>query len=329
MEDPTDQIESLRDWLVSEVAPGQRRLDRFLQSRLPGLSRRMVQELFSSGKIRINRRIAAKGDGVQCGDRITVTLPADLETLPLPDPSVQVTVLYQDPDLLVVDKPGLIPTHPLKAWEKGTLANGLVSRFPELRGVGPDPLEPGLVHRLDIGTSGLLIVARHPAARERLKKDLARRRWAKKYLALIRGSIEREEIITFPLAHHPGDPKKMMTVSAEGPPPRGRVYRAETRVRPRRRWPGTTLVEVDLITGVMHQIRVHLAGRGHPVIGDRLYGPESDPLSRLAEGRHFLHAGFIAFNQPLSGKRISCSSPLPADLQEALAALDEDLDGRE
>ncbi|MBI5583284.1 MAG: RluA family pseudouridine synthase [Deltaproteobacteria bacterium] len=326
MKEHSDPNEPNREWLVPEVAPGERRLDRFLQSRLPRLSRRMWQELFAAGKIRMNQRIAAKGDSVKSGDRINVNLPTGLDALPLADPSVRFTVPYQDPDLLVVDKPGLIPTHPLKVWERGTLANGLVSRFPELRGVGPEPLEPGLVHRLDTGTSGLLLVARQAEARERLKKDLARRRWTKKYLALVRGRLEREETITAPLAHHPGDRKKMMTVSADSPPPRGRVYRAETRVRPRQHWPEATLVEVDLVTGVMHQIRVHLAGRGYPVIGDRLYGPENDAVSPLATGRHFLHAHFISFDQPLTGERLSCSSPLPDDLQEALASLGPALD---
>jgi 23S rRNA pseudouridine1911/1915/1917 synthase len=318
MENHSSQNRTFREWQVPEITSGADRLDRFLRQRLPELSRRSWQDLFSSGKIYLNRRVAAKGDRIRTGDSIAVDLPATLEALPLSDPFVPFSLLYEDRELLIVDKPGLIPSHPLRVWEKGTLANGLVARFPELRGLGSDPLEAGLVHRLDTGTSGLIVAARNVAARDRLKKDLARRRWGKKYLALVRGEFVGEELISVPLAHAPGDLKRMVIVSAQGPPPRGRVYRAESRVRPRRHWPQGTLVEVDLITGVTHQIRVHLAGRGHPIIGDRLYGPEDDPDPALPAGRHFLHAFHISLPHPVTREVLVCTSPLPADLQRLL-----------
>ncbi len=276
---------------------------------------------FSSGKIHLNRRAAAKGDRIRTGDTIAVDLPVALEALPLADPTVPFSVLYEDRELLIVDKPGLIPSHPLRAWEKGTLANGLVARFPEGRGLGPDPLEAGLVHRLDTGTSGLIVAARNADARDRLKKDLALRRWEKRYLALVRGDFVGEEMITAPLAHASGDRKKMFIVAAQGPPPRGRVYRAATRVRSRRHWTQGTLVEVELITGVTHQIRVHLAGRGHPIIGDRLYGSAEGPGPALPAGRHFLHAFHIALPHPVTRERLVFTSTLPADLQQVLEAL--------
>ncbi|MCU0578086.1 MAG: RluA family pseudouridine synthase, partial [Desulfobacterota bacterium] len=294
MKDHFNRNGTVREWLVPRVAPDQRRLDRFLHVRLPALSRRSLQELFSAGKIRRNLRVAAKGDRIQDGDRITIDLPGHWEDLPLADPDVPFGLVYEDPDLLIVDKPGLIPSHPHRPWEKGTLANGLTARFPELGGRGPQALEAGLVHRLDTGTSGLLVAARNAEARARLQQDLARRRWEKKYLALVRGVVLGEEIITVPLAHHPGDRKKMTGLSDPDPRHRGRVYRAETRIRSRRQWPGVSLIEAELITGVTHQIRVHLAGRGHPVIGDRLYGPADDLFPGLPEGRHFLHAWSIA-----------------------------------
>jgi 23S rRNA pseudouridine1911/1915/1917 synthase len=319
MEHHFSQNRTFREWQVPEVAPGEGRLDRFLRQRLPELSRRSWQDLFSSGKIHLNRRVAAKGDRIRTGDSIAVDLPVALEALPLADPTVPFSVLYEDRDLLIVDKPGLIPSHPLRAWEKGTLANGLVAQFPELRGLGPDPLEAGLVHRLDTGTSGLIVAARNAEVRDRLKKDLALRRWEKRYLALVRGAFVGEHRITVPLAHDPGDRKKMFIVAAQGPPPRGRVYRTETWVHPRRHWPEGTLVEVDLITGVTHQIRVHLAGRGHPIRGDRLYGPADD--AALPAGRHFLHAFHIALPHPVTRERLVFNSTLPADLQQVLEAL--------
>jgi 23S rRNA pseudouridine1911/1915/1917 synthase len=324
MDNHSSQNKTFREWQVPEVASGEDRLDRFLRQRLPELSRRSWQDLFSSGKIHLNRRVAAKGVRIRTGDSIAVDLPAGLEALPLADPTVPFSVLYEDRELLIVEKPGLIPSQPLRAWEKGTLANGLVARFPEGRGLGPDPLEAGLVHRLDTGSSGLIVAARNAEARDRLKKDLALRRWEKRYLALVRGEFVGEEMITAPLAHASGDRKKMFIVSAQGPPPRGRVYRAATRVRSRRHWPQGTLVEVDLITGVTHQIRVHLAGRGHPIIGDRLYGPADDPA--LPAGRHFLHAFHIALPHPVTREILVCTSPLPADLQRVLDSWGPPLD---
>lgn len=321
MKDYSKPSGTFREWLVPRVAPDQIRLDRFLHLRLPELSRRSLQELFSAGKIRRNRRVAAKGDRIKDGDRITIDLPVQGEALPLADPAVPFCVLYEDPDLLIVDKPGLIPSHPHRAWEKGTLANGLTSLFPESAGLGASPLEAGLIHRLDTGTSGLLVAARNPEAWARLTHDLARRLWEKKYLALVQGVLLGEEIITVPLAHHPGDRKKMIGVSDRGTRPRGRVYRAETRIRSRRQWPGVSLIEAELITGVTHQIRVHLAGCGHPVMGDRLYGPADDPFPGLPEGRHFLHAWSIALPHPLRREKLVCTSSLPADLQRVLDSL--------
>ena len=170
------------------------------------------------------------------------------------------------------------------------------------------------------------MAARTAEARDRLKKDLTRRHWEKRYLALVRGEFVGEELITVPLAHAPGDRKKMCIVSAQGPPPRGRVYRGETRVRPRRHWPQGTLVEVDLVTGVTHQIRVHLAGRGHPIIGDRLYGPADKPCPALPAGRHFLHAFHIALPHPVTREILVCTSPLPGDLQRVLDSWGPPLD---
>jgi 23S rRNA pseudouridine1911/1915/1917 synthase len=320
MKDHTNHSATIREWLVLQVAPDQRRLDRYLHPLLPELSRSALQELFSTGKIRLNGRVAAKGDRIKIGDRIAANLPVGLESPPPADPSVPFAVLYEDRDILIVDKPGLIPTQPLRPWERGTLANGLVTRFPELRGAGPDPLEAGLVHRLDTGTSGLLVAARTPESHARLKQDLARRRWEKRYLALVRGEILAEEIITAPLAHDSGDRKRMVIVSAEDPREqrRGRIYRAETRVRPREHYPSATLVEVQLVTGVTHQIRVHLAGRGHPVVGDYSYGPADSPCFELPGGRYFLHAFQLVLPHPVTRDKLICTSPLPEDLREVL-----------
>ena len=309
-------------WIFPDGEPHELRADRFLQARIPELSRRMLWELFSAGNIRVNRQAARKGDKFRTGDRISVLLPAGLEAIPLPDPELTLKEIYRDQDLLVLDKPGLIPCIPLRAWETGTLANALVSRYPPQRGVGPKPLEAGLVHRLDGGTSGLLVAARNPESWDRLHLDLIRRRWVKKYLALVQGRLEGPLILQVPLANHPKNPKKMIPVPSEKVARRGRAYPAETRVLPLRPSPRLTLIEVDLVSGVRHQIRAHLAGINHPVVGDRLYGPESNPLPGLDEGRLFLHAHHLSLTHPGTGKRLTFSSPLPDDLRTELETIE-------
>jgi 23S rRNA pseudouridine1911/1915/1917 synthase len=321
MNDNSEPNRLILEWSYPVDHPAGIRLDRHIIPRLPHYSRKMVKELFAGGRILLNQRPASKGEKITPGDRIKVILPTPQSAVPLPDPSVKFSTIYQDQDLLVIDKPGGIPSHPLKVWEKGTLANALVGTYPELQGIGTNPLEPGLVHRLDKGTSGILVVGKNRLSWERLKQDLTGRRWNKKYLALVSGIIAPEGVIRQALAHHSGDRSRMMIVRDSEEPHRGRIFPAETRFRIVKSYQAFCLLEVDLITGVTHQIRVHLAGKGHPVLGDVLYEVVGAPTLGLAPGRIFLHAAGVELFHPTTRERLFFRSDLPDDLAGVLNIL--------
>jgi 23S rRNA pseudouridine1911/1915/1917 synthase len=307
-----------REWTFADGDSPPPRLERFLQKNLPALSRRNLQDLIADNLVLVNQRAAEKGYRLRAGDRVEIRLPGSLEFLPVPAPSLPLTLIYQDQELVVLDKPGLVPAHPLSPFETGTIANALVARFPELSGVGAKPLEAGLIHRLDSGTSGILVAGRTPAARSQLKQDLARRLWNKKYLALVWGIIASDGVIKQDLAHHPGDRSRMMIVRDTRDPHRGRILPAETRFRILKRFQDVCLLEADLISGVTHQIRVHLAEAGHPVVGDPLYGPERTLSFDLAPGRFFLHAVAVELPHPVTREKLLFQSGLPEDLRRVL-----------
>ena len=233
----------------------------------------------------------------------------------MPQPDLPIRIVHADAFVVVADKPAGMPSHPLKPGEKGTAANALVGRFPELASVGPQLREGGLVHRLDTDTSGLLLAARTEAAYAMLRAQFTARSVEKGYLALAQGEIHAGGEIALPLAH---DGPRMTAISdpeyaeAHGARP------AVTRFTPVERRGGFTLLDIEIPTGVMHQIRAHLAFIGHPLAGDSLYG---GPLLPGLD-RHFLHASRLAFAHP-DGSRARFESPLPPDLSAALAALGE------
>ena len=309
-----------REWIFAASESPPQRLEKFLQQEVPGLSRRNIQVLIAEGLVLVNHQAADKGYRLQAGDRLELWLPGPLEVFPVPESARNLTIIYQDKDLIIVDKPALVPTHPLSPFETGTLANTLVSRFPELNGVGPKALEAGLIHRLDTGTSGILVVGRNLVAWSQLKQDLARRLWSKKYLALVAGIIE-PKLVTLPLAHHPTDRRRMVALKDQRDPHRGRIFPAETRFRVLKRFRYFCLLEAELITGVTHQIRVHLAESGHPVVGDPLYGKERPPAFDLAPGRLFLHAAVVELLHPVTRKKLLFQSGLPEDLQGVMSSL--------
>jgi 23S rRNA pseudouridine1911/1915/1917 synthase len=309
-----------REWIFAAGDLPPQRLEKFLQQKFPDLSRRNIQALIAKGLVLVNHTAADKGYRLQAGDRLELRLPGLMEAYPVPEPARNLTIIYQDKDLIVADKPALIPTHPLSPFETGTLANALVSRFPELVGVGPKPLEAGLIHRLDTGTSGILVAGRNQTAWSQLKQDLARRLWNKKYLALVAGVME-PKVVTLPLAHHPTDRRRMFALKGRDEPHRGRIFPAETRFRIVERFRDFCFLEADLITGVTHQIRVHLAEVGHPVVGDPLYGKEKTPVLDLAPGRLFLHAAAVELLHPVTREKLRFQSGLPGDLQRVLRLL--------
>ena len=289
------------------------RLDRAL-AKLFGVSRGKAMDWIAEGRVRVEGRRAPKGSQIASGARVSVRLPPS--DAPVPQPGLPIRIVHADEHVVVADKPAGMPSHPLKPQETGTAANALVGRFPELARVGPAPREGGLVHRLDGDTSGLLLAARTDAAHAALRAQFVARTVEKGYLALVAGELHAGGEIAVPLLHDPHDPRRVRAASdpdwaeAHGARP------ALTRFEPRDRRAGFTLVDVEIATGVMHQIRAHLAFIGHPLVGDELYGGPRLP----GLDRHFLHAARLGFGHP-GGGRALFESPLPPDLAQILEAL--------
>ena len=290
--------------LTLSVGAGAVRLDTFLRGALPAMSRRLVRRLIAEGAVCVNGRPAVKGVRVAPGDR--VTLP-DLPGTIAPEPGLALAVLHEDDALVALDKPGGMPGHALDPRQRGTAAAFLLARYPEMAGVG-DPLAPGLVHRLDSGTSGLLVAARTRAAHCALRAALRARAVEKRYLAWVAGDASALDgaRVALPLAHDPRDRRRMLPATAGV-----RAWPAETRLAIVAAGRERSLVEATILTGVTHQVRVHLAARGHPVLGDVLYGGAPAGLPR---GRHALHAAGMTLPHPTDGRPLTLSAPLPADL---------------
>ena len=241
---------------------------------------------------------------------------------PVGDPAVDVVVVHEDADVIVVDKPAGLVVHPGAGHPTGTLVHGLLARYPELAdlpdAVGAEVDRPGIVHRLDRGTSGLMVVARTPAAYRSLVDQLSARAVSRTYRALVLGSVEGESgLVDAPIGRSVSSPTRM-AISRKGKEARTR-YEVEGRYTT----PApTTLVRASLETGRTHQIRVHLAAIGHPVVGDEPYS-QGRSLPGATVARPFLHAYALAFDHPTTGARVSWTSELPEDLEAQLAALGE------
>jgi 23S rRNA pseudouridine1911/1915/1917 synthase len=289
---------------------------------LADLPRTAVDGLVAEGRIALDGRIVRKRSAlVRPGQELRVERGEERVLAgPEPDGSVGFTVVEADDEVIVVDKPAGLVVHPGAGHSSGTLVNGLLARFPELalvaEATGSDPRRPGIVHRLDRGTSGLLVVARTPHAYGVLVDQLRRRAVSRSYVALVRGSVEGASgVVEAPIGRSAAAPTRM-AVSRTGKP-------ALTRYRVERRFDTgpVTLLSVELETGRTHQIRVHLAAVGHPVVGDAVYG-RGAPKPAAALDRPFLHAARLTFAHPGSGRRRSWDSPLPDDLERVLRALD-------
>ena len=289
------------------------RLDRAV-ARAFGVSRGRAMDWIAEDRIRVDGRRALKGQPVGPGTQLSVRLPpADA---PVPQPELSIRIVHADAQVVVSDKPAGMPSHPLKPGETGTAANALVGRFPELAQVGTAAREGGLVHRLDTDTSGLLLFARTPSAHASLRAQFTARTVEKGYLALVAGELHASGEVDLPLAHDPHDARK---VRAASDPEWAALHSARpalTRFTPLKLCGGFTLLEVEIATGVLHQIRAHLAFIGHPLAGDPLYGgPELPGLTR-----HFLHASRLSFAHP-DGTRPRFESALPAELAAVIAQL--------
>lgn len=285
---------------------------------LTGLPRSEVAALVATGAVRIaGRSVTSRSRRVAEGDELEIDLPDPAAALagPVADSSVDVVVVHADDAVIVVDKPAGLVVHAGAGHPTGTLVHGLLARFLDLAAIGTgEPARPGIVHRLDKGTSGLLVVARTAPAYDALVEQLRRRAVERVYAALVWGSVEAPAgLIDAPVARGVRDPTRM-AVSAGGKEARTR-YRVETRYTD----PApVSLLECRLETGRTHQIRVHLAAIGHPVVGDSRY---RGARAALDLPRPFLHAARLSFDHPATGERLSFSSPLPADLQVLLDQL--------
>jgi 23S rRNA pseudouridine1911/1915/1917 synthase len=305
------------------------RLDRAV-ALLSGRSRAEVAAAVDAGAVRLDGRVVGvRGRRVRAGQTLDAELPDPVvPARPVPDPTVVFAVVHEDPDVVVVDKPPGLVVHPGAGNRAGTLVNGLLARFPDIaravetspaRGGGRDDVaaaeRPGIVHRLDRGTSGLLVVARTPEARRALIDALAQRRVERRYLAMVHGHVDADEgVVDAPLARADRDPTRVAVHAA------GRPARTHYTVLDRLAEPVVSLLALRLETGRTHQIRVHLAAIGHPVVGDDRYGP-SAAWQPLPPGRVFLHAAHLAFRHPRTGVPLHFEAPLADDLAAVLAAL--------
>lgn len=305
------------------------RLDLFLTGREMGLSRTQIGRAVDEGQVRVNGRPGRAGRKLKAGDVVEIVLPAARPSGVIPE-AIPLKILYEDESLLVVDKPAGMVVHPAAGHSTGTLVNALLHHCRDLSGIG-GVLRPGIVHRLDKETSGLMVVAKSDHAHRGLAGQFKNREVKKTYQSLVYGDPKSETgRIESALGRHPTDRKRMSTQSR-----RGRSALTVWRVRERYRV--AALLEVNIETGRTHQIRVHLTELGHPIVGDRVYGGAGrirtvgDPAARArmkALDRQGLHAWRLSFTHPVTGEAMQFLSPLPEDMAGLCAFLREQVDGK-
>jgi 23S rRNA pseudouridine1911/1915/1917 synthase len=303
-----------RSWLVADDHAAIR-LDSFVRRCLPHLSRRQVENAIRGKLFRINNRVGGKGDKVSGGDWVTFEGAGSwLLTAPFPQGELRAPIVYEDESVLVVDKPAGMATHGFSGRDHDTLANLLAAQRPDLLGIGKNRWEPGLVHRLDRETSGLVLVAKTQAAFDALRLQFRRRQVKKKYWALVWGITLPEGSVSYPIVHDARDKRRMRAIAGNSPRSKGQKrWLALTRFRRLSHGDGLSLLEIEMETGVSHQIRVHLAAIGHPIVGDVLYGGHGRESFGL--NRHFLHAHGLEFFHPRDQRVVKTESELPLELQ--------------
>ncbi len=284
------------------------RLDVAVAGELDGVNRSLARRLIEGGFVSVTGKTCRRGSSrISCGDVVVVELPDDSGRVN-DSTKAEFDVILEDEHLIVVDKPAGVTVHPGPGHRGDTLIEALVATRPKLADVG-DPERPGVVHRLDKDTSGLLVIAKTDAALSHLVDAIKARAVVRTYKALVAGQISSDQgVIDAPIGRDPANRTRQAVVTSGKP--------ARTRYRLLKRMSGASFLEVVLETGRMHQIRVHMAAVKHPVIGDRTYGPNPGPPGLE---RQFLHATRLRFEHPLTGKTVDVMSPLPDDLSEALA----------
>ncbi len=299
------------DQVIKLLAESRERLDKFVAARVADLSRSAVQRLIEDGLVTVDGAATDAARKVRPGDEIVVRIPparpATIEAEQIP-----LAIVYEDADVIVIDKPAGLVAHPAAGHARGTLVNAVLAHAPEMQGVGGEA-RPGIVHRLDKDTSGLIVVAKRDAAHRELQSQFKARSVKKMYIALVEGRLEPAEgVVDAPIARDRVH-RKRMAVALDGRP-------ARTRYKVIRDWRLNkyTLLEVYPETGRTHQIRVHFAWLGHPLVGDSVYGNKK---SSLPIGRHFLHAASLTLRLPSSGEERTFTSPLPEELAHVLEML--------
>jgi 23S rRNA pseudouridine1911/1915/1917 synthase len=289
------------------------RLDRYLAGSLANMSRSQLQNLISEGAIQVNGRVSKPGYALRAGDEIMVDLAASSARTPqVKARALPLDIVYEDADLLVINKaPGMV-VHPAPGHSEDTLVNALLAYYPQIQTSEQDQ-RPGIVHRLDRDTSGLLIVAKNPRTQAALAEQMQRHEIVKRYLALVEGNISLDQgSIDAPIGRDPRN-RQQMAITATGVGSR----EARTHFRVVERFARHTLLLIQLETGRTHQIRVHLKAIGHPVVGDPTYGSGSVIRGSKLQ-RQFLHSHQLQFIHPISGESLQFEAPLPADLQSIL-----------
>jgi 23S rRNA pseudouridine1911/1915/1917 synthase len=314
---------SARQYLVAVGQAGMR-IDRFLKDRLPELSRREIAFWIQEKGVLRNGRPVGKGAILCEGDRVDLRIPfGSSKGGVVPEPDLALKVLWEDPLLVAVDKAPGMPTHPLHAGERGTVANGLIARYPEMAGIGFSPREPGVLHRLDRETSGVLLASRQGSAFERLRVEFEQGRVVKVYFAIVHGRPERKGVVVRPVASRARRARRVEVVRDERAARRLRaVSPAETQYNVVRYYRGFAFVRLRMTTGARHQIRAHMAFLGHPVVGDSVYGKGSRAFPPGREPvRHLLHAAELGFFHPSEGRPVRIRAPLPTDMRAFLKKL--------
>ncbi|PKB70522.1 MAG: pseudouridine synthase [SAR202 cluster bacterium Io17-Chloro-G6] len=290
-----------------QVAAVESRLDHYLAAQDTGLTRSRLQRLIVEGQVLVNDNPAKPSHKLRAGDRITLSVPPPRPT-GLVAQDIPVTVVYQDQDLVVIDKPAGLAVHPGPGHPDRTLVNALLAMCPDIQGIGGE-IRPGIVHRLDKDTSGLMVAAKTHQAHNNLSAQIKARQVTKGYLALVEGvPAPAQGKVDAPVGRHPRRRTRMAVVVGG--------KEARTSYHLREQFQEHSLLELYLETGRTHQIRVHMAHIGHPLVGDTTYGHKS-----LLVGRHFLHAFHLAFKHPATGEPLEFRTDLPADLALAIHAL--------
>lgn len=307
------------EFQVPATEAGQR-LDHFLVGRMPDRSRSQIQRLIKEGHVHLGGRTVRPNVPVRAGDCVLVEVPPPLDATPRPQP-LPIDIVYEDADLVVVNKPAGMVVHPGAGHADGTLVNALLHQIEDLSGIGGE-LRPGIVHRLDRGTSGLMVIAKHDQAHAELTRQFQHREVEKEYQALVWGVVQAGRRIDAPIGRDPVHRQKMSARAR-------RARSAVTRVTRAEHFRGVSFLHVAIATGRTHQIRVHLSAIGHPIVGDRLYGgvrrhQPADLRALLHLDRPFLHAARLVFTHPRDGRRMEFTAPLPDDLARVLEELRSD-----